>query len=176
MQIHLLTEELRSKLKAPLGILLKGTFEQTLKEFKQIIEAKKPSIIVSVGDAISRVLIENNIFPKVMVIDYKIMREPAAPFAAEDYETMKLRNKQGTISDDAWAIIASAIERRNRVKVVVEGEEDLLTLVCILEAPEKALVVYGQPREGMVVVEVTASKKNEIRRIVDSMERAVSKS
>ena len=34
--IHLLTEELRAQLKAPLGILLRGTFGQTLEEFKQI--------------------------------------------------------------------------------------------------------------------------------------------
>jgi uncharacterized protein (UPF0218 family) len=174
--IHLLTEGLRTQLRAPLGILLRGTFEQTVKEFKQMIIAKKPSLIISVGDAISRVLIENKIFPKVIVIDYKIMREPAAPFAIEDHETLKLRNDQGTISDDAWVVIASAIKHKNRVKVVVEGEEDLLTLVAILEAPERALVVYGQPREGMVVVEVTPQKKNEINRIVDLMERVASKS
>jgi uncharacterized protein (UPF0218 family) len=176
IQIHLLTEELRTRLKTPLGILLRGTVEKTLKEFKQIMRAKKPSMIISVGDALSRELTKNNIFPKVIVIDYKIMREPATPFATEGYETMKLRNNQGTISDDAWTVIASAIKHKNRVKVVVEGEEDLLTLVSILEAPEKALIVYGQPYEGMVVVEVTSQKKNEINRIVDSMERVVSKS
>ena len=174
--IHLLTEELRTQLKAPLGILLKGTFEQTLKEFKQIMTTKKPFMIICVGDALSRGLIENNIFPKVIVIDYKIMREPTMPFATKDYETMKLRNNQGTISDNAWAVIASAIKRRERVEVVVEGEEDLLTLVAVMEAPEKALVVYGQPREGMVVVEVTFQKKDEIKKIVDSMEHVVSKS
>jgi uncharacterized protein (UPF0218 family) len=159
-----------------LGILLRGTFEQTLGEFEQMMKAKKPSMIISVGDALSRALIENNIFPKVIVIDHKIMREPAMPFAIEDYETMKLRNDQGTISDDAWTVIASALKHGNRVKVVVEGEEDLLALVAIIEAPERALVVYGQPREGMVVVEVTSQKKSEIKKIVGSMEHVVSKS
>ena len=176
IQVYLLTEELRIRLKEPLGFLLRGTFEQTLTEFKQMIRAKEPSLIISVGDALSRALVENNIFPKVMVIDYKIMRAPSSPFVTEDYETMRLRNIQGTISEDAWIVVASAIKHKNKVKVVVEGEEDLLTLVSVLEAPEKALVVYGQPREGMVVVEVTSQKKNEINRIVDSMERSVSKS
>jgi hypothetical protein len=176
IQIHLLTEKQRAQLKMPLGILLKGTFEQTLTEFKQIVKAKKPSLIISVGDALSRALIENNIFPKVVVVDYKIMRKPVSPLMPIDYETMKLQNNPGTISDDAWAIIASAIKHGNNVRIVVEGEEDLLTLVAIMEAPEKALVVYGQPCEGMVVVEVTASKKSEIRKIVNSMECVVSKS
>jgi uncharacterized protein (UPF0218 family) len=37
-------------------------------------------------------------------------------------------------------------------------------------------VVYGQPCEGMVAVEVTTQKKKEIRKIVDSMEYVASKS
>jgi len=52
----------------------------------------------------------------------------------------------------------------------------MLTLVAILCAPEKALVVYGQPHEGMVVVEVTLEKKNETRKIVDAMAYVASKS
>lgn len=176
IQIHLLAEEQRVQLKMPLGILLKGTFEQTLKEFEQIARKKKPSMIISVGDALSRALIENSIFPKVLVLDYKIMRESASPFVITGYITMRLQNNPGTISDDAWTIIASAIKHENKVRVVVEGEEDLLTLVAILEAPEKTLVVYGQPREGMVVVEVTPQKQSEVKKIVDSMEYVVSKS
>jgi hypothetical protein len=54
--------------------------------------------------------------------------------------------------------------------VVVDGEEDLLTLVAVLHAPEKSLVVYGQPQEGIVVVRVTKQKKEMIRRIVEAME------
>lgn len=176
IQIHLLAEEQRVQLKMPLGILLRGTFEQTLDEFEQIARKKKPSIIISVGDALSQALVENSIFPKVLVVDYKIMRKSVSPFVTIGYVTMRLQNSPGTISDDAWTIIASAIKHGNKVSVVVEGEEDLLTLVAILEAPEKTLVVYGQPREGMVVVEVTPQKKSEIKKIVDSMEYIVSKS
>lgn len=176
MGIHLLTEKLRNDLKTPLGILIKGSFERTLKEFKEIIEIKKPQMIISVGDALSRALIESDIFPKVLVVDNRIMRKPAAPFLAESYETVMLQNNSGTISDEAWHVLSSSVRQKGNVKVVVDGEEDLLTLVAIIEAPEGALVVYGQPNEGMVYVEVTGSKKNEIRAIVDSMESRVSKS
>jgi uncharacterized protein (UPF0218 family) len=176
IRIHLLTEEQRVQLKMPLGILLRGTFEQTLKEFKRIVRQKKPSMIISVGDALSQALVEHNISPKVLVVDCKIMRESISPLVIMGYETMRLRNNPGTISDDAWGIIASAIKHRDKVRVVVEGEEDLVALVAVMEAPEKTWVVYGQPREGMVVVEVTPQKKNEIKKIIDSMERVVSKS
>ena len=176
IQIHLLTEELHTQLKAPLGVLLKGTFDQTISEFQQVIKVKKPSLIISVGDALSMALVKNNILPKVMIIDNKTMREPATPFVTKDYMTKRLQNEQGTISDNAWTVISSAVKNRDNVKIIVEGEEDLLTLVAVLEAPEGALVVYGQPREGMVVVEVTSRKRAEIRRIVDSMKHVVSKS
>ncbi len=54
--------------------------------------------------------------------------------------------------------------------MVVDGEEDLLTLVAVLCAPENSLVVYGQPHEGIVVVKVTEKTKRKIRRIVEAME------
>jgi len=134
-------------------------------------------MIISVGDAVSEVLLKNNIFPKVLIVDSVVMRKPIKPLTAKGYETLNLRNAPGTISDEAWGVIDSAIKHHSKAKVTVEGEEDLLALVAILSAPANALVVYGQPSEGMVVVEVAATKKGEIRAIVDAMEsRLVSKS
>lgn len=176
IQIHLLTNDLRVKLKSPLGILLKGSFDRTIEKFEKMVKTKKPSMIISVGDALSEALLKHGILPRILIIDYKIMRKPAVPLMTEDYEIARLRNDAGTISDDAWAVVESAVKHDGNVKIVVEGEEDMLTLVAILSAPENALVVYGQPREGMVVVEVTAGKKNEMRKIVDAMEYVVSKS
>ena len=167
--IRLLTNDLRVKLKSPLGTLLKGSFNETINEFEKIVKAKKPSMIISVGDALSEALLKHGIFPKVLIVDYKIMRKPTAPLVTEGYETFPLRNVAGTISDKAWAVVESAVARDGKVKIVVEGEEDLLTLVAIISAPESSVVVYGQPREGMVIVEVTSEKKKETRRIVEAM-------
>ena len=176
IQIHLLTDELRVKLKSPLGTLLKGSFSQTITEFEKMVQTKKPPMIISVGDALSEALLKKDILPKVLIIDYKVMRNPAFPFSAEGYETLNLTNAAGTISEEAWSVVKSAVEQSGRVKVVVEGEEDLLALPAILSVPEKAFVVYGQPHEGMVVVEITLEKKAEIRKIVDAMKYVASKS
>ncbi|MEM2102739.1 MAG: GTP-dependent dephospho-CoA kinase family protein [Candidatus Bathyarchaeia archaeon] len=177
IQIRFLTESQRIQLKTPLGRLLKGSFSQTMREFETVVETKKPTMIISVGDAVSETLLKHNIFPKVLIVDSVVMRKPIEPLKTESYKTVCIQNKAGTISDEAWLAIESAIKKSSKVKVVVEGEEDLLALVAILSAPEKSLVVYGQPREGMVVVEVTAEKKDEIRAIVEAMEqRTVSKS
>ena len=168
--IRLLTNDLRVKLKSPLGILLKGSFNQTIKEFEKIVKITKPQMIISVGDALSEALLEYDIFPKVLIVDYKVMRKPAVQLVAKGYETAILKNDSGTISDEAWAAVESAIERDRKVKIVVEGEEDLLALVAIISAPERSVVVYGQPNEGMVVVEVTSEKKKEMKKIVDAMD------
>jgi uncharacterized protein (UPF0218 family) len=53
--------------------------------------------------------------------------------------------------------------------VLVEGEEDLLTLVAVLKAPENSLVVYGQPHEGIVAVRVDKTTKEKVRQIVETM-------
>jgi len=55
---------------------------------------------------------------------------------------------------------------------MVDGEEDLLTLVVVLSAPEDALVVYGQPHRGIVVVKVTEETREKMWRIVDAMEES----
>jgi len=42
----------------------------------------------------------------------------------------------------------------------------------VLCAPENSFVVYGQPHEGIVVVEVTEKTREKMRRIVDAMEES----
>jgi hypothetical protein len=45
------------------------------------------------------------------------------------------------------------------VVVRVRGEEDLLALVAIIEAPIGSLVIYSQPRMGVVLVDVDEQAK-----------------
>jgi hypothetical protein len=45
----------------------------------------------------------------------------------------------------------------------------LLTLIAVLYAPENAVVVYGQPHTGIVVVKVTPQKKAQAERFLKAM-------
>jgi len=56
-----------------------------------------------------------------------------------------------------------------RIKIVVDGEEDLATLPAILYAPLGSAVVYGQPNEGSVLVEVTPEKKKHVMDLMNKM-------
>lgn len=176
IEIYVLTPELRKKLKAPLGTLITGDFDKTMAKLKELIEREKPSKLISVGDVVTKTMIEHEIPPEVFIIDNKVMRQPIEPLKAASDQTLLTKNPAGTLSGETWAVVERAMAESRRTKIVVEGEEDLLTLVAVLCAPVGSLVVYGQPHEGIVVVKVTEEKRREIKRIVNAMKRFPSKS
>jgi uncharacterized protein (UPF0218 family) len=96
------------------------------------------------------------------------MRKKIKPrtFAAKLFH---VKNPQGTITEEAITAIKEALESDDRVHIIADGEEDLLTLVAVLYSPENSLVVYGQPHKGIVVVKVTSEKKAEAAEILKAM-------
>jgi uncharacterized protein (UPF0218 family) len=168
--LYRVTPELRVKLKEPFGMLIRGSFAETMDEIEKIVKREKPSRIVSVGDRVSRNLHERQMNPQLSVIDNKCMRKNIEPrvFAAE--QVVHVENPQGTITEGAIAAIRAALESDRHVQIIVDGEEDLLALIAVLYAPENSLVVYGQPYEGIVVVKVTSEKKAEAAEILKAME------
>ncbi|MEM3594038.1 MAG: DUF359 domain-containing protein [Candidatus Jordarchaeaceae archaeon] len=161
---------LRKRLKKPLGELIQGSFKETASRFKQIVDREKPLCIISVGDAVSKNLVENNVFPQLLIVDNKIMRENIAPIPFNTYVEKHVKNPPGTITFEALNVIQEALKSSCKTKLVVDGEEDLLTLCAILYAPENSIIVYGQPREGRVVVKATKQKKTEVAEILKAME------
>ena len=51
----------------------------------------------------------------------------------------------------------------------MDGEEDLLAIPAILESPDNALIVYGQPSQGVVVVTASSEVKHETREMMNRM-------
>lgn len=170
IEIRRLTPKLREELKDPLGLLIQGSFDETMKKLKELIKKEKPSKIISVGDSVSESMTRHGVSPQVLIVDNKVMREPIQPIAVDADQTLHLKNPAGTLAEEAWTVMKEALKGKRRTRVLVDGEEDLLTLVAVLCAPKNSLVVYGQPREGIVVVKVTEKTREMVRRIVDSME------
>jgi len=152
--------------------LIEGPFEETMERLKELIEEEKPSAVISVGDIVSHHMIEHGLVLNVLIVDNKTMRKPIQPITVDVDQTLFAKNPPGTITDEAWAAIKRAVEHKGRIKVMVDGEEDLLTVVTVLSAPEGALVVYGQPHKGIVVVKVTKETRKKMHRIVDAMEES----
>ena len=100
------------------------------------------------------------------------MRRETSPLSFPAKTLIKLKNPQGTITKEAVIAIRDALNVERQVHILVDGEEDLLTLVAVLYAPENSLIIYGQPRRGIVAVKVTPEKKAETERILKAMEIA----
>jgi len=166
-----LTQELRVKLKKPLGTLIRGSFAETTMRFSEMVKKERPPSIIAVGDTVSRNLAKNHIPANLSIIDNKCMRRnvQSTPFATE--KTFHVKNPQGTITEEAVATVQEALQSSQRTKIIVEGEEDLLTLIAIMNAPQDSFVLYGQPHEGIVVVKVTQGKKTEISELLKAMEK-----
>jgi uncharacterized protein (UPF0218 family) len=170
INIRFLTLELRRELKAPLGLLIQGSSELTMEKLKKIIDKTKPAKIIAVGDKVSGNIIRSGMSFDVAIVDSKIMRKHVTPLKFEAEKTFNVNNPAGTLTDEACQAIDEAVNLKSRVKVQVNGEEDLLTLAAVLSAPNGSLVVYGQPGKGIVVVSVSDDSKRRFREIVDRME------
>jgi len=175
MQTRLLTPALRAKLKSPLGKLIRGSFDETMRELGELVKREEPSMIVSVGDVVSENMIKQGILPQVIIVDNKVMRQAIKPIPVQAYQTLTVKNQSGTLTNEAWSVIQQALKQRRRTRVLVDGEEDLLTLVAVLHAPQNSFVIYGQPHEGIVVVKATEPKKKMVRQIVEGMESSFEK-
>lgn len=167
--IRSLSIELREKLKKPQGLLIEGSYEETMEKLRELIEKEKPSTVISVGDIVSQHMSKFGLSLDVLIVDNKTMRKAISPIVVDVDRTLYAKNPSGTITDEAWDAIRTAMKQEGRTKVLIDGEEDLLTIVTVLSAPDGALVVYGQPNVGVVAVRVTEDKRKKMRRIVDLM-------
>jgi len=172
--VRRLTPFQRMEGKTPLGLLIEGSFDETVEKLMKLIEKEKPSIIISVGDVVSESLIKKDVFPDVFIVDHKVMRKSIAPFSAKVDETRYVKNPAGTLTEEALNELKEVLKKKSgkRVKIVVDGEEDLLTLPAVLYAPENSLVVYGQPRTGIVAVKVMRQTRERVRKVIEEMEHA----
>lgn len=164
-----LTPDLRRRLKKPLGEVVTGRVEEVRRRLRERWKESPPRVI-AVGDAVSRFTSQHGIPVDVRIIDYREMRGRAPPHPMKARYAFTLKNPAGTISSKAWRVVSQAISQGDSL-ISVEGEEDLLALVAVREAPPGSLVLYGQPHQGIVVIEVNEAKKREVQDMLDSMRR-----
>lgn len=150
-------------LKQPFGTLIADKDVTKQRVAKSLHGATK---VISVGDATTERLLIFGIVPDVAVIDGREQRSKRS--YPDNYQAKQLRckNPSGTISEEAVDVLHDALKSQPPVRVVVEGEEDMLALPLFVMAPEGASVLYGQPLEGMVIVKITASKRQEAKELI----------
>jgi uncharacterized protein (UPF0218 family) len=167
--IYRLKSNMRSEFKKPFGELIEGTFDETAKQLKIVVDKNRPTCIIAVGDAVSKNIFKNGIFTKVVITDNRSLRKEIPSQNFPDRIQIVVENPQETITREAVSAIKKSFERKGPTHILVKGEEDLLTLASVAFAPENSMVIYGQPSLGMVVVTVDSQKKKEAKRILDTM-------
>jgi uncharacterized protein (UPF0218 family) len=140
-----------------------------METLKELIQNEKPSVVVAVGDIVSRNMVEFGISVDLLIVDNKTMRKPIDPLPVDAAHIIHASNPAGVITFEAWDAIKKALQNKGRTKLLIDGEEDLLTVVTVLSAPLGAFVVYGQPRVGVVVIRVGVDSRKNMQRIVDLM-------
>ena len=162
--------ELRGRLKVPFGVLVRGTFSETMSKLVGIVGGEKPPVVVGVGDTVSRNFQEYGVNAQLLITDNLRRRNRVKPVVFLGRSVVRVKNPAGVITEEAIAAVREALEGSAQVHVIVDGEEDLLVLVAVLYAPVGGLVVYGQPGEGLVVVRVTDAKRDAASGILKAME------
>lgn len=156
-------------MKKPQGLLIEGSHENALLRLKELIEREKPTRVISVGDIVSERMIEYGLSLNVLIIDNKTMRKPIQPIKVSSDHTLYVKNPPGSITEESWIIIQKALEQEGLTKIIIDGEEDLLTVVAVLSAPTNSFVIYGQPSVGIVVIKVNNENRKKMQKIIDLM-------
>ena len=155
-------------MKVPLGILLpeKQTTKQNIQNY-----LPKNSFIITVGDRTTEKMLEFGLNPSLQIIDNLEKRQKRnPPKSSEITVELNVDNPPAEITTQSIATIKKAFLIDSPVRIVVNGEEDLLVLPVCLFAPENSVVLYGQPNEGLVIVKVSPEIRNKTQSLLDLME------
>jgi len=165
MKMLRLRNEYRGVFKEPFG-----TLYPTMDEVIPLLAGHG---VYTVGDVVTCTLLEHGVQPNVAIIDGSTRREKCSQnidFAKFDASGLSfVTNPPGCITDELIAAVISRIYQSrkgdafgNRSKFLIQvrdgGEEDLAVLPVILYAAyPPAIVLYGQPNEGVVVIDAAMS-------------------
>ncbi|OIO13861.1 hypothetical protein AUJ73_03140 [Candidatus Gottesmanbacteria bacterium CG1_02_37_22] len=175
-----IAEDLRSALKEPIGELVEGESGDIFSIayiVKNLVVKTQSSMIITVGDQVIRLCNVIGLPVDIAIFDYKVNRKKIfhsltdlgfSNSTTRIYKTVK--NPPGYISLTLVKAIRKALKEKQNHKesilIKVIGEDDLAGVPAILFAPLDSIVLYGQPKKGMVLVKVTEEKKEELRRLI----------
>jgi uncharacterized protein (UPF0218 family) len=148
----ILPREQRKFFKVPFGILYP--------DIADIIPLIRGKQVYTVGDVVTHRLLQLGITPDIAIIDGHTMRSPCDRTPVIYAHCIRVKNPPGSLSDELMKGLKEAL-RHPQVMIFVDGEEDLAVIPLVIAANEGSVVLYGQPREGVVfrLVDLEAKEK-----------------
>ncbi len=184
-------EEERHRFAQPLGKLIAGTREETLREVeiisKEFLKLNYQINFYIVGDIVTKDFLANNFlkpYIKLCIIDEMTQRKKVLidieGFFEEIIESI---NPKGKIHKENFPLIEKIIKSKKKTLLrITEGEEDLLVIPLVaalpIEEKVKNIVYYGQPPitdsknpipEGIVLVDVNKRIQKTCKRLIKFM-------
>jgi len=153
-----------------LGKLLIGPPEKTIGMLQEEFQRNNPIKLFVIGDIVASNILRSNMHAHFIIIDYKSERHPVDPVCLNNYKIINVKNPAGVITASAYDALKEMCSSSDATAIIVDGEEDLLTLPVIRFAPLGSFVVYGQPFVGIVLVTVTSKVKFEVEQLMDKMQ------
>ena len=162
-----LPDDLRDQLKNPLGTLINDDDPNKENIIKKI---SAESVIITVGDRTTENMLQLGLKPQIQIID-GLEKRSQRIVPADDAVNTKLscRNPPGEITEESIQVIQKAFSCDPPVRIMVDGEEDLLVIPVCIHAPENSIVMYGQPNEGLVIVTITPEIRAKVQKILDAI-------
>ena len=155
-------------MKNPLGVLLqeKDATKENIKKF-----IKENTFVISVGDRTTEKMIEFGLIPSLQIVDGQEKRvKRNIPENLEIFTFLTCNNPPAEITLQSIDTIKKAFKSKTPVRILVNGEEDLLVLPVCIFAPENSIVLYGQPNVGLVIAKITPEIRNKTQKLLDLME------
>ena len=168
----LLPDFLREDLRKPFGRVLsvEGDIAESMKKASQ-------TGILTIGDRTTMTARKMGIVPILSVIDFQVERqsyESLDAFMYPDHVHYKrFTSGPGYISKDVVEFIKMWWENlyTQHTVILIDGEDDLVTLPILAYGKETYTIYYGQPGEGVVEVHVTQTIREQARMLLESFVR-----
>jgi len=151
-----ISEQIREELKKPFG--------KVCNTHEMLIEARSAKgLVISVGDRCTYDLLRSSVHPHICIFDFRCMREPIGKgmqsFLEQARSSMRaVQNPAGEITRELKEAVQGALSKEEGT-ILIEGEDDLASLLVMAHAPIGSLLIYGQPNVGAVLVKIDEEKR-----------------
>ena len=169
---------LDAELKTPMGDLFEGPEDDPEIGMSAALDGlpSPHGAIITVGDVTTKTMLEMGLTPDIALIDGQTKRtqlEEHLKVSVEHFHhRLHAKNPAGYLTPSLNQAITNALLAEDTLVLEVEGEEDLAPLVIHCLAPIGTLVLYGQPKKGVVVQYTTLDVKQRCRYLLSLFEVA----
>ena len=168
-----LPDPLRKKLAEPVGTIISGEdYFDVARRVSSLLLGKRSWCV---GDVLVHSLVSIGFVPDVAIVDRKTVRNRffdtglVERVYREIGSIHALYNPPGHINLEFQDLVSEILREKRKRLIIVDGEEDLLSLAVIVFAPLGDVLAYGLPGVGVVVIEINDEMKMLAKEVFDKM-------